>query len=197
MVRSTSRDLLLERADIIKDFYQSKRRMPSYSEIGEIVGLSSKSTVAKLVRQLHNNELIDIDSNGRLLPGPMRYQVRMLGTVEAGFPDSAEEDAGEPLSLEDLLIKNPQDTFLLKVSGDSMIEAGILAGDLVVVDRRISAQVGNIVIAEVDGKWTMKRLHQVGKKMILLAANKKYPPIEAKHELRIAGVVTSVIRKLI
>ncbi len=87
----------MERADIIKDFYQSKRRMPSYSEIGEIVGLSSKSTVAKLVRQLHNNELIDIDSNGRLLPGPMRYQVRMLGTVEAGFPDSAEEDAGEPL----------------------------------------------------------------------------------------------------
>lgn len=187
----------MERADIIKDFYQNKRRMPSYAEIGEIVGLRSKATVAQLVRRLHKSELIDIDANGRLLPGPMRYQIRMLGIVEAGFPDSAEEDSGEPLSLEDLLIVNPQDTFLLKVSGDSMIDAGILDGDLVVVDRLIPAQVGNIVIAEVDGEWTMKRLHQVGKKKILLAANKKYPPIEPKHELRIAGVVTSVIRKLL
>jgi len=185
----------MERADRIRNFYRSKHRMPSFTEIGELVGLSSKGTVAHLVRQLHKNEIIDIDSNGRLLPGKMKPQIKILGTVEAGFPSPAEEELADTLSLDDLLINNPQATFMLKVSGDSMIEAGIMPGDMVIVDRSLGAKTGDIVIAEVDGAWTMKRFHKTGNKVVLLAANPKYKPIEPQYELKVAGVVTAVIRK--
>lgn len=195
MSRAIAKAVLMERAERIRHFYRTKGRMPSYTEIGNLVGLSSKATVARLVRQLHENELLDKDATGRLLPGRMKQPVRLLGNVEAGFPSSAEEENADVLSLDDLLIKNPQATFLLKVSGDSMNGAGIMQGDLVIVDRSMTAHDGNIVIAEVDGAWTMKRLGKVGKKITLLAENPKYPPIVPKRELKIAGVVTAVIRK--
>jgi len=195
MPRKIAKETLLGRAESIRHFYHTKGRMPSFAEVGEIVGLSSKGTVAKLVRQLHENELIDKDTTGRLLPGRMAQPIRMLGVVEAGFPSPAEEELADSLSLDDLLIKNHQATFLLKVSGDSMIEAGIMAGDLVIVDRSLTAGNGDIVIAEVDGAWTMKRLRKSGNKVTLLAANPKYPPIVPQYELKIAGVVTAVVRK--
>jgi repressor LexA len=119
----------------------------------------------------------------------------MLGTVEAGFPSPAEEELADNLSLDDLLIHNREATFLLKVSGDSMSNAGILPGDMVLVDKGEIPKSGDIVIAEVDGEWTMKYLRKRGENVILLPANPKYQPIKPKRELKIAGVVTAVVRK--
>ncbi|MGD2081280.1 MAG: translesion error-prone DNA polymerase V autoproteolytic subunit [Nitrospirota bacterium] len=119
----------------------------------------------------------------------------MLGTVEAGFPSPAEEELCDTLSLDDLLIENPDATFLLKVSGDSMSGAGILPGDMVLVDKGQSPRSGDIVIAEVDGEWTMKYLKRRGQGAVLVPANPKYQPIRPRRELRIAGVVTAVVRK--
>ena len=82
----------------------------------------------------------------------------MLGMVTAGFPSPAEEELVDALSLDDYLIGNRQATFILKVSGDSMRDAGILPDDLVIVDRGLNPKNGDIVIAEVDGEWTMKYL---------------------------------------
>lgn len=84
---------------------------------------------------------------------------------------------------------------MLNVTGDSMIDAGIMPGDIVLVERREQAKHGEIVVAEVDGEWTLKRLCKRGRKVTLEAANKNYPPIVPKHELRIAAVVCSLIRK--
>ena len=84
------------------------------------------------------------------------------GTVEAGFPSAAEEELADTLSFDDLLVGNREATFLLKVSGDSMTEAGILPGDMVIVDRSQTPKSGDIVIAEVDGEWTMKYLRKRG-----------------------------------
>ena len=169
--------------------------MPSFSEIGEIVGLRSKNAVSKLVHRLEQEKVLERDSKGRLIPLSIASPVKMLGTVEAGFPSPAEEELADTLSLDDLLIQNPEATFLLKVSGDSMSGAGILPGDMVLVDKGEAPKSGDIVIAEVDGEWTMKYLRKTGQKMWLEPANKKYKPIYPEEELKIAAVVKAVIRK--
>lgn len=119
----------------------------------------------------------------------------MLGTVQAGFPSPAEEELIDTLSLDEFLIKNPQASYLVKVTGDSMIDAGIMQGDLVIVERGRQARHGDIVIAQVDGEWTMKYYEKKGPKIFLRAANKKYPLIEPKAELVIGGVVVANVRK--
>jgi SOS regulatory protein LexA len=131
---------------------------------------------------------------GRLVPEG-RPSVRVLGSVEAGFPSPAEEELVNNISLDDLLIQDRKATFLLKVSGDSMTGAGIMQGDMVIVDRGQKPKSGDIVIAEVDGEWTMKYLRKRGDNVSLVPANPKYQPIQPKEELKIAGVVTAVVRK--
>jgi SOS regulatory protein LexA len=186
-LRSRVRDISL--------FYRQKGRMPSFSEICEIVGFRSKNAVFKLVNKLERLKFIERDEKGRLIPGSIAFNAKILGTVEAGFPSPAEEELADTLSLDELLIQNPDATFLLKVSGDSMSEAGILPGDMVLVDRGQVHKSGDIVIAEVDGEWTMKYLRKKGESVALIPANPKYKPLKPKKELKIAGVVTAVVRK--
>jgi SOS regulatory protein LexA len=133
---------------------------------------------------------------GALSPrGSKAPDVGVLGSIEAGFPSPAEEELVDTLSLDDLLIQNREATFLLKVSGDSMTGAGILPGDMVIIDKGRTPKSGDIVIAQVDGEWTMKFLRKRRDDVVLVAANPKYQPIRPKHELKIAGVVTAVVRK--
>jgi len=186
-LRSRTRD--------ISQFYYQKGRMPSFSEIGKIVGLRSKNAVSKLIGNLEKLKVLTRDERGRLIPGSIAYPVKILGTVEAGFPSPAEEELVDTLSLDDLLIQNRDATFLLKVSGDSMSGAGILPGDMVIVDKGQTPKSGDIVIAEVDGEWTMKYLRKRGTSAVLIPANPQYKPIRPKNELKIAGVVTAVVRK--
>jgi SOS regulatory protein LexA len=186
---------LRARAAAISRFYRQIGRMPSFSEIGLMVGLRSKNAVSKLVFRLERAGVVGRDEKGRLLPGSLAAPVRVAGTVEAGFPSPAEEELSDTLSLDDLLIENPEAAFLLRVSGDSMSGAGILPGDMVIVDRARTPRNGDIVIAEVDGEWTMKYLRKKGDSVLLLPANPAYRPISPRRELKVAGVVTAVVRK--
>jgi repressor LexA len=195
MPRVLSSDIFKSRIRNISDFYQSKRRMPSFSEMGELTGIRSKGSVSKFINKLIQNNILGKDEKGKLIPRSIAVAARVLGTVEAGFPSPAEEELADTMSLDDFLIQNPQATFLLKVSGDSMSGAGILPGDMVIVDKGQSPKSGDIVIAEVDGEWTMKYLRKRGSDVALIPANPKYKPIKPKKELRIAGVVTAVVRK--
>ena len=88
-----------------------------------------------------------------------------------------------------------RETYVLQVKGDSMSEAGILPGDLLLVERGVEARDGDIVIAQVDREWMMKYLRRRGTKVFLEAANKAYKPIHPQEELTIAAVVRAVIRK--
>jgi repressor LexA len=160
-----------------------------------MLGLRSKNAVYKLINKLERLKVLGRDAKGRLIPGSIAFPLKMLGTVEAGFPSPAEEALADSLSLDELLVQNPEATFLLKVSGDSMSGAGILPGDMVLVDRGEVPKNGDIVIAEVDGEWTMKYLRKRGDGVTLLPANPLYKPIRPKKELKIAGVVTAVVRK--
>ena len=195
MHQELKEEKLKSRIREISRFYYYKGRMPSFAEIGEMLGLKSKNAVSKLVKKLEELKVIERDEKGRLTPGSIKFPVRILGTVEAGFPSSAEEELADTLSLDDMLIQNHEATFLLKVSGDSMCDAGILPGDMVIVNKGRLPRNGDIVIAEIDGEWTMKYLRKRGESVTLIPANSKYKPIKPKNELKIAGVVTAVVRK--
>ena len=140
-------------------------------------------------------EIIDKDENGKLIPKKLFGQIKILGTIQAGFPSPAEEELIDTITIDEYLISNKEATYMLKVSGDSMIEAGIHAGDMVLVERNKTPNEGDIVIAEVDNHWTMKYLQKENGRMILMPGNKKYKPIIPSEELHIAAVVISVIRK--
>lgn len=116
-------------------------------------------------------------------------------SVAAGFPSPADDEMESSLDLNELLIKHPTATFFLRVSGSSMINAGIHDNDILIVDRSIEPGDGKIVIAAVNGELTVKRLYKRGKELQLLAENDAYAPIKITDgtELHIWGVVTSVI----
>lgn len=181
-------------ASRILAFYRKSGRMPSYREIMQVTGMRSTGSVAKLVERLQEAGKLVKDRTGRLLPGRLS-EPRILGTVAAGFPTPAEDELADTMSLDEYLIGNPEATFLLKVSGDSMIDAGINPGDLLVVDRSATPREGQIVVAEVDREWTVKYLRKNAQGYWLEAANRKYPPFTATEEMKIAAVVKGVVRK--
>ncbi|MBI2610108.1 repressor LexA [Candidatus Giovannonibacteria bacterium] len=169
--------------------------MPSYSEIARLAGFGSKNAAYKLVQKLLDENILEKDSSGKLLPGRAFNSVRVLGTVEAGWPSPAEEELLDTMTLDEFLIANKEATYMLTVKGDSMKDAGIISGDLVLVERGKQAKDGDIVIAEVDGEWTMKYFRKRGSKIFLEPANQKFSKIFPKETLKIAAIVKAVIRK--
>jgi len=135
-----------------------------------------------------------------LIPGALNpccrvAERRVSGEICAGFPSPAEEELRDIISFDEYLVGNPETSFLLSVTGDSMSGAGIMENDLVIVQRGRQPKNGDIILAEVDGNWTMKYFRRKGKTLTLEAANPKYPPIVPQEELRIARVVTALVRK--
>lgn len=169
--------------------------MPSYSEIMQLTGFRSKNAVFKLIEKMVQEGLVSKDSRGKLNPTKLIGEVPMLGLVEAGIPTSTDEVLTDTLSIDDYLIEHKEATYLLEVKGDSMIEEGIKEGDLVIVERTREPKEGDIVIAEVDGGWTMKYFRKKGTKVWLEPANSKYKPIFPKYDLKVAAIVKGVIRK--
>lgn len=122
--------------------------------------------------------------------------LRKLGTIEAGFPSPAEEELLDTMTLDEWLIKRREATYMLEVKGLSMMNAGILPGDTALVERGREPKHGDIVIACVDGKWTMKYYHILAnKKIALVPANPKFTPIYPQEELRVEAIVTAIIRR--
>lgn len=176
-------------------FYRRNKRMPNYAEIMALLSFKSKNAVFKLVNKLVEEKFLSKDDKGKLIPKNIFGELRILGQVEAGFPSPAEEELIDTISLDDFLIKNKEATYMLKVSGESMKDAGIMPGDMVLVDRSLTPADGNIVIAEVDNQWTIKYFKKVGTRIHLEPANRKFPNIYPQEELHIAAVVKAVIRK--
>ncbi len=169
--------------------------MPAYTEIMKILGFKSKNAVYKLVNKLVSDGVLDKDSSGRLVPNKLFGEIPVLGLVEAGFPTVAEEEILDTMSIDEYLIDNKEATYMLEVKGDSMIDAGIQEGDLVIAERKNNPKDGDIVIAEVDGGWTMKYFRKKGSTVYLEPANKNYKPIYPENDMRIAAIVKGVIRK--
>jgi DNA polymerase V len=122
-----------------------------------------------------------------------------LMSVSAGFPSPADDYLESKLDLNDYLVRNPSATFFVRVSGDSMIDAGIYDGDMLLVDRSLTPKDGSVVIAVINGELTVKRLIMQRNKVALHAENKKYDPIEITPEMsfEIWGVVSNVIHSVL
>lgn len=137
-------------------------------------------------------------------PAPISIQTPALlnlvehASVQAGFPSPAEDHAQKRIDLNDILIRHPQATFFLRVSGHSMREAGIEDGDSVIVDRAIAPRHRHIVVAVVDGEFCIKRLYRRAGRVKLQSANPTYPDIEPRdgQTVEVWGVVCSIIKQL-
>ena len=179
----------------IISFYKRHGRMPGYQEIMKFTGFKSKNAVFKLIEKLVEDGVVSKDKQGRIAPRNIREGIRVLGLVEAGFPSAAEEELLDVMDFDEFLTPNKESSYILKVKGDSMIDAGIHPGDMVIVERKQSYKPGQIIIASIDGEFTMKYLRKKGEKYFLEPANAKYKPIYPGEGFRIEAVVTAVVRK--
>ena len=119
--------------------------------------------------------------------------------VSAGFPSPTDSFVETELDLNTFLVKHPSSTFCVKVKGQSMINAGIRAGDILIVDRAANPQNNSIVIALVDGDFTVKRITKVGSDLFLMPENESYKPIQITENMKfeVWGVVTYIIKKTV
>lgn len=169
--------------------------MPSYKEMADLLSFASKNAAYELASRLIDEGFCGKDSRGKLIPHNLYGDIKRLGIVEAGFPSPAEEELSDTITLDDWLIENRESSYMLEVKGDSMIDASIAEGDLVLVERTDKWKVGEIVIAEVDGEFTMKYLRKDANGYYLEAANENYDDIRPDADMKVVAVVKAVIRK--
>ncbi|MBA2690667.1 MAG: LexA family transcriptional regulator [Burkholderiales bacterium] len=181
--------------ETLQDFYAHHRVLPSFSTIGELTGLRSKSSVAALVARLKLAGFLDTSPGNRLKPGTRFFERVIADSVRAGLPQPAGNSAHEVLTLDEFLIEKPSKTVLVRVKGDSMNDAGVKEGDIVVVEKRPAANVGDMVIAIIDDDFTLKYLERDKSGFFLRPANPAYPVIRARESFEIFGVVVGLVRK--
>jgi SOS-response transcriptional repressor LexA len=178
----------------LQDYYARHRVLPSYSRIGTLVGLNSKASVAGMVLRFKAEGFLESSPDRRLKPGKRFFERPFAESVRAGLPSPAADANPEALSIDEYLVAHPSKTVLITVKGDSMIDAGIHPGDVVVVEKRSSAHVGDIVIAILDNEFTLKRFGREKGRVVLRPENKAYPVIRPKGGLEIFGVVVGQFR---
>lgn len=175
-------------------FHHSHKRMPTYTEMMSLFGFKSKNAVARIVAKMIAAGIVTKDKLGMLLPTAIFDSVPLLGSVKAGFPSSVEE-VPDTLNIEDYLIKKKDRSYILEVDGDSMIDAHIADGDMVIAERTDTAKDGDIVIAQIDGEFTMKYFRQSGSTAWLEPANKNFKPMYPANDLSVIAVIKGVIRR--
>ena len=190
MPRTSNKAALI--VDYVNQFIQENGYSPSVREIGAAVGLRSTASVSYQLQQLQaKGQLVSPNSKGRkraivtsLRPG----QIPVVGLVTAGLPILAVENQ------EGTMPWNDPGCFALRVRGDSMINAGILSGDKVVVRPQSNADDGQIVVARIGEEATVKRLRRRKGQIWLLPENDNYEPIDGT-EAEIIGIVKAVVRE--
>ncbi|MAR99776.1 MAG: peptidase S24 [Nitrosomonadales bacterium] len=174
-----------------------KLRSGIYGESTKVIRVptSKVSDIKKYIIQFQIDNIIDISKSKALLT----HQPLDLfdHKVPAGFPSPADDYKEKKLDLNEYLIKQKEATFFVRIKGDSMIDAGIHDNDIVVVDKSQTASTGDIILASIDGDFTVKLLSRNKSKYQLLPANEKYKPIEINESMQfeVWGVVTGAVRK--
>lgn len=189
--------------DFIRQRLIEQGQSPSLAEIAEAFGFASRSVARKHILALTEAGFIEVRAGQargiRLLDAPVReamLQVPLLGRVAAGRPIEPDADVHEQLLFDPRMFVRTPD-FLLRVEGDSMIEDGILDGDLVGVQRQAEARTGQIVVARLDGEVTIKRFEHTGAGIRLLPRNPAYGPIEVdpRQDFIIEGIFCGLVRR--
>lgn len=181
--------------DKIISFYDEHERVPTYEEMKKLFDVKSKNTVAYKVKKLVEEGVL-IKEGRRLVMGLVGGFMK-LGSVQAGFPTTEEPMDIEKISLDRMLMRRKGRTFLLEVQGESMKDAGIFDGDLVVVERGREPLKGDIVVAQIDNnEFTLKYFNMEKGKPVLIPANKKFKKIYPNPDtLNIEAVASAVVRR--
>jgi len=202
----TARQLAI--LDFIKTATESQGYAPSMREIGDAAGLASPASVKYQLDALEEKGFIRRDENrGRamevVLPDHMTGEgahtdktrfIPLVGSIAAGVPITADQQVEETLPLPESLV-GKGDLFMLKVKGESMIDAAICDGDYVVIRQQKDANNGDIVAAMIDGEATVKTFSRKGGHIWLLPANDNFAPIDGDH-CEVLGKVTAVLRSI-
>lgn len=186
----------------INEFQHKHGYSPSLADLAIAFGVRSKNAVAKVVNALEREGHLKKDPKGRIkiLDFEERETVvpltlPLFGPIPAGRAAAAEDQAQDEMVIQSYLVRKPSKSFLLRVKGDSMINAGIFERDIVIVEKDQEPQAGDIVVGMIDGEFTLKRLKKNKGKYYLQAENSDYPDLFARDELQIAGVVRGVVRR--
>lgn len=180
----------------LRDLYARMGCMPSYSQMAESLGFKAKNAAFKLTQRLIISGHLAKAVGGRLAPGPNFFTVDISeDEVRAGF--GAEGNATglvHAQALDQLVAAKPSKTVFVKLRGDSMVEAGIYGGDIAVVETDVAASNGDVVVAEIDGSYTIKELDISSGRPRLLARDGSTRPVSARSSLNIIGVVRGIVR---
>lgn len=206
---TTMSDYLTEKQEavlkFIEEYQLSFGKSPTLREMREHFQVSSDNSILKHLKALEEKGYISKDDTPRgiglldivrgRLEGDTGMRLPVLGFIPAGGPVLSEEYVSSWMDVGSDVAKNSKDFFLLEVTGNSMIDAGIFEGDLAVVDSKKEARDGDIVVALVDNRNTLKRFVKRNGEVYLKAENKDYSDIHPDEELVVQGVVTTLIRR--
>ena len=205
----TEGEALTEKQSELLNFIISETRNsalpPSVSEMATFLKVKSKNAVAKILDQLEEKGYVRVTGKARgiqvlnslgqsMLKGMFRAPV--LGNIQAGMPMLAEQNIEDWINLPETLVRNRREVFLLRVRGDSMKDAGILEGDLVIVKPTKDVKDRDIVVALLHDEATVKRLIKIQNRVYLKPENEKYKNIYPQGEWTVQGKVVGVIRNL-
>lgn len=181
----------------LRDYYAKHRILPSLSGIGALVGIKAKSAVSAMVKRLEGEGFLSHAPDRRVQPGSRFFERDVADTIRAGAPEAAHDVLREAVSIDAELIDTPSRTLLLEVKGDSMRDAGIMEGDTVVVERGAPTKLGDIVVAIVDGEYTVKYLAENKNGFYLKPANENHDNIYPETHLEMFGLVTGCFRRYV
>ena len=179
----------------LRDYYAEHRVLPSYSAVAALLGLRSTSAVAAFVKRMKETGFLDSAPGGRLQPGHRFFERPVSDIQRHGIPHAVNDVAVEGLNVDAYLVDQPSRTVLLTVKEDSMVEAGLMPGDTVVVKKGAPTKPGDVVVAIVDNEFTVKYLALDRRGFFLKPGNRAYTPIRPKDDLEIYGLVVGMFRK--
>jgi repressor LexA len=191
---SPNRDI--EHLAKLRRYYTETRRIPSLARIGELMGFSTPAA-KKFIERLAGEGFVTRTPDGDAwVPSPRFFERPLVeASVQAGNPVAVEAVPAEPFLIDEYVVRDPAQTVLIPVKGDSMTDAGINEGDLAVVERTTQARDGEFVVAIVDNDYTLKELATERGQKVLKPHNPAYPVIRPKGKLEIFGVLVGLIRR--
>jgi repressor LexA len=164
--------------------------------MAELFGYKSKNAVYGPLNKLIDLGYLERSSNNSIqFTQKITGSTKLLGSIQAGFPSPAEEELVDTINMDKYLVRRPDASYLLTVNGESMIEAGIHHGDLVLVEKGGTPKQNDIVVAHIDGEWTLKYYGKDASGVYLDPANPSFTRMRPEQSLSIGGIVKAVVRK--
>ena len=180
--------------DSLKETY-GKDALPSFENIRKNLGYRSRNSIAQYIRALKNADLLEERAQRLYIKNRQTGAPLFSTKVRAGFANAHDDTADKRISFDEILSLDKPNVFVFKVSGDSMVDLGIFEGDYVSIRKTSEALDKDIVLANIDGSFTLKTYRKKGAKVWLEAANPQYGNIYPKNSLVIFGVATGIIRR--